>query len=97
MAKSKKKLDEIGPWSEIKLEIIRKYAKAYATILNNKHFKYFYIDGFAGAGVHVSKTTKAPILGSPLNALDVRPPFHHHFLIDLSKSRVSSLQALIGK
>jgi hypothetical protein len=26
--------DEIGYWSEVKLEIVRKYAKAYSTILS---------------------------------------------------------------
>jgi len=31
--------DEIGYWSEIKLEILRKYAPAYTTILSNKRFK----------------------------------------------------------
>ena len=51
----KAKLDEIGYWSEIKLDIIKKYAKAYSTIIsaqqNIQH--HLYIDGFAGAGVHI--------------------------------------------
>jgi hypothetical protein len=28
------KLDEIGRWSEVKLDIIREYAAAYSTILS---------------------------------------------------------------
>jgi len=30
------RLDEVGYWSEIKLDIVREYAKAYSTILNKK-------------------------------------------------------------
>jgi hypothetical protein len=52
MAHADEKLvDEIGPWSEIKLEVIRKYAKAYSTILSSqKSFYHVYIDAFAGLG-----------------------------------------------
>ena len=53
----KAKLDRIGYWSEIKLEIISKYASAYSSIMVSKGFHHVYIDAFAGAGVHVSKTT----------------------------------------
>jgi three-Cys-motif partner protein len=51
------KLDEIGEWSEIKLEIIRKYASAFTTIMKNQKWckGYVYIDAFAGAGVHISR------------------------------------------
>ena len=39
------KLDEIGPWLEVKLDIVKKYASAYTTVL--KSFpairKYLYI------------------------------------------------------
>lgn len=50
--------DEIGCWSEIKLEILRKYAPAYTTILSRQSAikGYHYIDGFAGYGIHKSKT-----------------------------------------
>jgi three-Cys-motif partner protein len=49
--------DEIGYWSEIKLDIIREYAQAYSRIMNAQRSiqKYLYIDGFAGAGRHISK------------------------------------------
>jgi three-Cys-motif partner protein len=45
--------DEIGVWSEIKLAIIREYAKAYSTILSAQTraaLSHVYIDAFAGAG-----------------------------------------------
>jgi hypothetical protein len=47
--------DEIGSWSEIKLEIIKKYVGAYSTILTSQNGLYHvYIDAFAGASVHVA-------------------------------------------
>lgn len=33
MSKKALRLDEIGYWSEVKLDIIKKYASAYSTIL----------------------------------------------------------------
>ena len=61
-------LDEIGYWSEIKLDIARKYAQAYSNVLaNQRHISgYLYIDAFAGAGVHISKQTGEFVSGSPL-------------------------------
>jgi three-Cys-motif partner protein len=70
------KFDEIGYWSEIKLDIINQYAKRYSQILshqilpNQKTFHYVYIDAFAGSGKHFSKTTKSLVSGSPEIALN---------------------------
>ena len=88
------KLDEVGDWSELKLEILRKYAKAYTTILRGNRLLPIYIDGFAGAGQHVSKSTKELIPGSPLNALNIEPPFEEFHLIDLQQERVDNLRRL---
>ena len=47
--------DEIGYWSEIKLDIIEKYALPYSKILSsrrNPEFHHVYIDAFAGSGTH---------------------------------------------
>lgn len=86
--------DEIGYWSEIKLEIVKEYAKAYSTILTKNQFKYFYIDGFAGPGVHLTKNSKQFVPGSPVNALNISPPFHGYFLIDLDGDKVEQLRTL---
>lgn len=92
------RFDEIGYWSEVKLEILRKYAQAYSQILSNQPgFTHYYIDGFAGAGVHISRSTGDWIPGSPLNALNVRPPFGHYFLIDLDGNRVEELRRRMGE
>jgi three-Cys-motif partner protein len=93
---SKVKLDEIGPWSEIKLEIVKKYASAYSAIMNKQKFirGYYYVDGFAGAGFHLSKSTQEPILGSAVNALLITPPFTGYNFIDLDGDKTKLLEEL---
>ncbi|MFH0920105.1 MAG: hypothetical protein V1913_07055 [Fibrobacterota bacterium] len=39
-----------GDWTSQKLEKVRKYLHAYATIMSKKHFHFAYIDAFAGTG-----------------------------------------------
>jgi three-Cys-motif partner protein len=90
--KNRLKLDEIGEWSELKLDILRKYAGAYCTILKAKNLHPFYVDGFAGAGQHVRKRTGELVPGSPLNALEIRPAFEELYLIDLDQSKVDALR-----
>jgi len=90
-------LDQIGPWSEIKLEILRKYAAAYSRILAAQtlhRLHHIYIDGFAGAGVHVSKSSGQFVAGSPTNALLVDPPFREYHFIDLDGKKIAALEAI---
>lgn len=92
-------IDEIGPWSEVKLDILKRYAVEYSKILSNQKnpsFFHVYIDGFAGAGFHLSETSGKMVLGSPLNALLVRPPFREYHLIDLDGDKIDGLNAIIG-
>jgi len=63
------KFDEIGYWSELKLEIVEKYGSAYTTTFKNTRLKKYYIDGLCGAGVHFSRKTATQIEGSPSRAL----------------------------
>ena len=60
--------DEIGPWSEIKLEIVEKYGPAYTLAFSGKGRrlrKSFTSTGSAARAFILSKTTKAKIEGSP--------------------------------
>ena len=91
--------DQIGYWSEIKLDIIKEYATAYSRILSSwssPEFYHFYIDAFAGAGQHKSKTSGEFVLGSPANALLVNPSFREYHFIDLDEQKVESLEKLAG-
>ena len=89
-------LDVVGYWTEIKLSILRDYSKTYATILSNQKIikHYAYIDGFAGVGMHISKTTGQEIEGSPSIALNLQPGFSHCHFIDLAGKRTDRLQKL---
>lgn len=86
--------DEIGYWSEIKLEIVRDYAAAYSRILHSKNLPHIYVDAFAGAGRHLSRKTGEFVPGSPLNALNVQPPFREFHFIDLNAAKIDHLQRL---
>lgn len=96
----KLKYDKVGYWSEIKLDIIKDYASAYTTIMakqKNPSFTYIYIDAFAGSGQHISRKTGEFIAGSPLNALNIKNPFHKYHFIDLEDAKVVELERLVGE
>jgi three-Cys-motif partner protein len=91
------KFDEIGKWSELKLEIVEKYGAAYTkAFANAPRLKKYYIDGFSGAGMHISKTTGSAIEGSPTRALKVIPPFDGYCFIDLNADKTDYLRAVCG-
>lgn len=92
--------EEVGYWSEIKLDIIKEYAHAYSTIMaaqTRPRFYHVYVDAFAGAGVHISRETREFVPGSPLNALHVTPPFREYYFIDIKRKKVKSLEDLAGE
>ncbi len=93
------RLDVVGYWTEIKLQIIQEYAKAYAQVLNKqrliKHVAY--IDGFAGAGVHISKESGEVIEGSPARALSIQPRFTHYHFVEMNPARVERLRGMSPK
>jgi three-Cys-motif partner protein len=92
----KRDCDEVGLWSEMKLEIVRDYAREYSKIISKRKLTHVYIDAFAGAGVHLSRTTGEYIPGSPLNALMVEPPFKEYHFIDLNGNRTGRIRELAG-
>jgi len=89
--------DEIGYWSEIKLDIINQYAKAYSQILSKrKNLHHVYIDAFAGSGKHISKTRGSTVPGSPQIALSIAPPFKEYYFIDIDGAKVAALEKLVA-
>jgi len=92
--------DEINYWSEIKLDIVREYASTYSQILHAQkkpNLYHIYMDAFAGAGIHLSKSSGEFIAGSPLNALHVEPPFKEYHLIDMDSEKIDALRELVGE
>jgi len=80
--------DVIGPWSEVKLDILRDYAAPYSKIVTAHNFHHLYIDAFAAGGSHTSRTTGEIVPGSPLIALATEPPFCEYHFIDADPIRV---------
>jgi three-Cys-motif partner protein len=88
-------VDEIGIWSEVKLEIIRKYAQSYSEILSKQSYmNHCCIDAFAGLGYHKSKATLELVKGSPQLAVETEPPFKKYYFVDIDATRVSSLNKI---
>ncbi|RJP68519.1 MAG: three-Cys-motif partner protein TcmP [Candidatus Abyssobacteria bacterium SURF_17] len=91
--------DEINYWSEVKLEIVRRYAEEYSKILSAQKrpaLHHIYIDAFAGGGIHISKASGEFVPGSPLNALLIKHPFKEYHLIDLDSKKADSLREIVG-
>lgn len=88
-------LDVVGEWTELKLMILHKYASAYTKILEKSTLRHAYIDGFAGAGQHRSKTDPERVIpGSPSVVLDLEHRFDEYHFIDLQQTRTAELQAI---
>ena len=89
--------DEIGPWTEVKLDIIKRYGQEYSRILSKREYLHHaYIDAFSGPGINKRKITKEFIPGSPLNALLIKPKFEHYYFIDIDSQKTSFLKELVG-
>lgn len=89
------KFDEVGIWSELKLEIVEKYGAAYTGVFaNQRGLKKYYVDAFSGAGVHISKRSGDQIEGSPVRALNTSPPFDGFVFIDMNEKKTAHFQSL---
>jgi len=86
------RFDVIGPWSEVKLDILRDYASPYSRIVAANGFYHLYIDAYAAGGEHISRTTNEIVPGSPLIALSTEPPFREYHFIDADPTRVEQLR-----
>ena len=97
--KAKLEFDEVGYWSEIKLDIIDAYAQEYSKIISRQTkppLEHIYIDAFAGPGMHKSKATGSMIPGSPQKVLSVKPPFKKYYFIDLNSTKADYLRKQVS-
>jgi len=92
-------LDDIGPWSEIKLRVLEKYVTAYGHIMaakSQEFLKPVYIDAFCGKGLSVSRETGDLVEGSPLRALRSGAPFVEYHFVDLNLNSAEALEKFVG-
>lgn len=94
-----------GPWTQEKLEILRRYLDAYTTALKNQPFTLTYVDAFAGEGFWTPATGyKSEDYGdfvtvqdgSPRIALEISDKaFDRLVFIEKDAGRVRSLRSLL--
>jgi len=90
--------DVIGPWSEDKLQLLKKYLEAYAKIMRGQNWcrnGYHYIDAFAGTGKPCARDEERYVDGSPRVALTIDHPFSSYTFIEKTSWRVQRLQELV--
>ncbi|HMF55559.1 MAG TPA: three-Cys-motif partner protein TcmP [Pyrinomonadaceae bacterium] len=99
-----------GDWTSEKLERVRKYLKAYTTVMNKQNFRFAYIDAFAGTGYRTLETSENDtnllfpelaeqesqtfIDGSARIALEVQPRFSKYIFIECDPARFAELEQL---
>lgn len=100
-----------GNWTALKLERVRKYLRAYTTIMSKQPFRFAYIDAFAGTGYRTLKESgnatelmlpkmyeedvKKFFDGSARVALEVTPRFSKYIFIEKNETRFGELQRLL--
>ncbi len=91
--------DEVGYWSQIKLDFVKKYAAAYTRIisaLKQPSFAPVFIDGVSIAAVHMSRGSRSYIAGSPVNILLITPEFYRYYIIDIRAEKTSALKQMVA-
>jgi three-Cys-motif partner protein len=91
-------LDELGEWSQIKHEIIEKYAHAYTTVLSRQAVirKTLYIDAFAGTGFGSDRDTGEQLRGSAIRATQVVPRFDELHFVEQDAAKAALLEHAVG-
>jgi len=91
-----------GNWTEIKIEMVVRYAKAYLTIMNKyPQFKTLYFDGFAGSG-DIYKDNKVDvdvIKGTAIRILEIKEPkaFDIYYFVEKDDTNKNLLEKTISK
>ncbi|WP_223652479.1 three-Cys-motif partner protein TcmP [Hymenobacter psoromatis] len=90
-----------GKWTEEKIEVFIKYARAYLTVMKDRpYFKLLYFDGFAGSGVIDPTDDGDPyelIEGVAKRILDITEPraFDTYYFVEKNKNNADRLRELI--
>ena len=93
-----------GAWTEIKLDILRKYLNFYTKALSKQGFELLYIDAFAGTGSRTEIVPSVPILGqeekkisldgSARIALNIEQQFDRYLFIETNSKRIKELEKI---
>ncbi len=98
-----------GDWTEVKLDLLKKYLVAYTNALKNQPFAKMYVDAFAGTGyreINAQKDVPGLFMeqaeaeeahffdGSARLALQVSPSFDRYIFIEESPKRLEELRTV---
>ena len=90
-----------GPWTEIKLKVLRDYLNFYTQALKKQPFRLLYIDAFAGTGDRTVSgeqpglfVSQRRLRGSAQIALELKRPFNRYVFIERHLRRFRVLEAL---
>lgn len=84
---------EFGHWTELKLEILRRYLDEFTTTTKNKARARVFLDAFAGQGVGRSRETGDVFEGSVRIALQTEgPPFTHLRFVEVDSTKARRLR-----
>ena len=84
---------EAGAWTNEKLDYVKRYAGAFVTAMRGKWPSLAYIDLLCGPGrCAIREQSKRHILGSPLLALNIKPPFDAFHFSDSSDAFIDALR-----
>jgi three-Cys-motif partner protein len=99
-----------GPWTVLKIETLAAYLQRFCTALQaqptpSRPFRRIYIDGFAGSGgfefgkaTHGFFPTDPSVhAGSPIRALETKPPLDELHFIESDKTCLSALRQAVGQ
>jgi three-Cys-motif partner protein len=84
-----------GDWTEEKMDVVVKYAKAYLTIMNKQEWvKTIYFDGFAGSGFIGSEDGEDPKAGTALRILEIEgpKPFDLYYFVEKKAAFAANLE-----
>jgi three-Cys-motif partner protein len=92
--------------TDVKLEKLANYLKAFPTAVKNQPFERLYIDAFAGTGEIETADANLPLIGgadvdafisgSVRRALEVAPPFDKYVYIERDSSKAEGLRKLVS-
>jgi len=93
-----------GPWTEVKLDVLKQYLNMYTNALSNQKFNLLYIDACAGTGQRSEKREALPLLGTEMKSIDLdgsariaiktSPKFDKYLFIEKNKKRFQVLEKI---
>jgi three-Cys-motif partner protein len=88
---------EVGSWTEDKHRVVALYATMFSKGMKAKWDKRAYVELYAGAGYSRIRGTQKMILGSPLQALAVEPPFDKYIFCEAISENLEALKIRVTR